>query len=84
MSSKPYKVQNKKSTTVHEPAVDYQPAATSTSSSGECNPNHPVHATEEEWQDHFHQIEKGKFYTAEEYNRKWEIRKKEILAKYMS
>ncbi|MDR2497574.1 MAG: hypothetical protein LBD21_10665 [Tannerellaceae bacterium] len=30
------------------------------------NPTRPFHGTQEEWWDHFHEIEKGTFYPAEE------------------
>ncbi|GHT65042.1 hypothetical protein FACS189451_12750 [Bacteroidia bacterium] len=65
-----------------EPAVAYQrtePIAKAV----DWNPNYPVQATQEEWWEHIHQIEQGKFYTAEEYERIWEKHKREILANLM-
>jgi len=49
--------------TVSESATAYQlrPATAKISSIDEWNPNVPFHGTQEEWWDHFHQIEEEYF-----------------------
>ena len=44
------------------------------------NPNFPVHATQEEWWDHIHEIEKGPFMSWEEHKKKFEAWEKNYLA----
>jgi len=79
MQKKPYKIQKNTPTTVNEPAVAYQQTVGKTSSNS-WNPNVPFHGTQEEWWEHFHEIEKGEFMSAEESNREFEAWKKAFLA----
>jgi hypothetical protein len=80
MPNKPYKNPENTPLIVSEPAVAYQRTVAETSYSNEWNPNVPVHATQEEWWEHFHRIEKGEFTPLEEANREFELWKKEYLA----
>ncbi|MCL2328494.1 MAG: hypothetical protein FWC39_08280 [Bacteroidetes bacterium] len=63
---------------VSEPAVAYQTKSTATTNS--WNPNVPFCGTQEEWWEHFHQIEEGEFMSLEEANREFAEWKKEYLA----
>ncbi|MCL2132200.1 MAG: hypothetical protein FWH36_07110 [Lentimicrobiaceae bacterium] len=54
------------------------------SSSDRWNPNVPFIGTQEEWWEHFHQIERGNFMTIEEADKKFEIWKEKFLASRMS
>ena len=70
---------------VSEPAVAYQGNSaravhTKYSASNRWNPNVPFHGTQEEWWEHFHNIEEGEFMTIEEADKKFETWKKEYLA----
>ncbi|MDR3269177.1 MAG: hypothetical protein LBT83_08950 [Tannerella sp.] len=66
MPNKPYITKDPAPLTVSEPAVAYESASAETSSSDRWNPNVPFHGTQEEWWDHFHQIEQGSFYPVSE------------------
>ena len=46
----------------------------------EWNPNVPFHGTQEEWREHFHEIEQGEFMTLDEFDRKFGAWKKDYLA----
>ena len=85
MTNKPYKTQKSKPLTVNEPATAYQrrPATAEISSSDQWNPNVPFHGTQEEWWEHFHQIEEGNFTSWEEHKKKFNAWKKEYLANLM-
>jgi len=78
MPKKLYKLSNNVSPVIGEPAVAYSrmksPAVV------EWNPNVPVHATQEEWWDHIHEIEKGPFMTLEEFDRRFEAWRKQYHA----
>jgi len=55
----------------NEPVVAGEPVAAykirdEISSSDRWNPNVPFHGTQEEWWEHFHNIEKGEFYPVAE------------------
>ena len=82
MVSKPYKTPKSKLLTVNEPATAYQrrPATAEITSSKQWNPNVPFHATQEEWWEHFHQIEEGNFTPLEEANSEFNLWKKAYLA----
>ena len=87
MKTKPYDIPETEPTVVSEPAVAYRreevarkPAAKTSSSSNSWNPNVPFHGTQEEWWEHFHRIEKGKFMTIEEFDRKFETWRRKFLA----
>jgi hypothetical protein len=81
MSNKPYKTsENDKPMTVNEPAVAYEAMVAEPMPSDKWNPNVPFHGTQEEWWEHFHQIEAGNFTPLEEANREFEVWKKEYLA----
>jgi hypothetical protein len=54
-----------------------------TPDSASWNPNRPFHGTQEEWWEHFHRIEEGKFYTLEEFDEKFEKWKQTFLANRM-
>ena len=66
---------------VSEPFVEYSATVSEISSSDKWNPNVPFHGTQEEWWEHFHQIEQGNFMTLEEADKEFEIWKKKYLAK---
>ena len=86
MSKKLYKTPNDDSlTTISEPVTAYQrrPTTAETSSSNEWNPNVPFYGTQEEWWEHFHQIEKGNFSTWEEHQKQFAAWKKNYLANLM-
>ena len=51
------------------------------SSSDRWNPNVPFIGTQEEWWEHFHQIERGNFMTLDEFDHKFEVWRQEYLAK---
>ena len=61
MKKKPYSSKDKKST-VNDPETAYE----TSSEVDKWNPNKPFHGTQEEWWEHFHEIEKGEFSPAEE------------------
>ena len=51
--------------------IDIQQKTNSESlSSDEWSPNIPFHGTQEEWWEHFHQIEKGQFYSISDVHQK--------------
>ena len=85
MSNKSYKIPKNMPKTVGEPATAYQrrSATAEISSSNKWNPNVPFCGTQEEWWEHFHQIEEGNFTSLEEANREFEAWKKEYLANLM-
>jgi len=66
--------------TISEPAVVYETATADGSSADDWNPNVPFHGTQDEWWEHFHQIEEGNFMTLEEFDRKVETWKTYYLA----
>ncbi|MDR1918877.1 MAG: hypothetical protein LBQ65_04430 [Tannerellaceae bacterium] len=72
MSNKPYQIPNP----APEPAAE-------TSSPDNWNPNVPFVGTQEEWWEHFHRIEEGVFYTAEEHEKRFNAWKKDYLANRM-
>jgi len=79
MPNKLYKNSESEPITVNEPVAVYEAEAVKTVSSDRWNPNVPFHGTQEEWWDHFHRIEKGDFMTLEEFDRKFEVWKKNRL-----
>ena len=66
MPNTPYQNSENQPVNICEPAELYSIAHTEVSSSDEWNPNIPFYGTQEEWWDHFHQIEKGPFYPLSE------------------
>ena len=82
MRAKPYKIPKNTSQVVSEPAGAYQlrQASAEISFSDKWNPNLPFHGSQEEWWEHFHQIEEGKFITWEDHQKKFNEWKKEYLA----
>jgi hypothetical protein len=68
MSNKPYKPpKSDEPMILNEPVATYPKRKTAkTSSSDKWNPNVPFHGTQEEWWEHFHQIEEGPFYPVSE------------------
>ena len=81
MAKKTQKSENIESAVLQETAVVYQ--RKKSSNVVDWNPNAPVHATQEEWWEHFHRIEEGPFMTLEEHRIKFEAWKKEFLASRM-
>jgi hypothetical protein len=80
MPRKSYKTKDNAPMVVGEPVVAYQKATVETLSPNSWNPNVPFHGTQEEWWEHFHRIEEGKFYTLEEADKEFEVWKKALLA----
>ena len=79
MAKKTHKSEeNTVSSVLQEPAVAYRRMK----SPGvvDWNPNVPVHATQEEWWEHFHRIEKGHFTPWEEAEKEFEIWREKYLA----
>jgi hypothetical protein len=83
MSKKTYKTPDKAPMTVGESAVAYETTISQSTSSDKWNPNVPFHGTQEEWWDHFHQIEEGEFSTWEEHQKRFKAWKKEFLSNHM-
>ena len=81
MSKKSYKRSEKAAQAVGEPTVAYRKMESA--NAVDWNPNTPVHATQEEWWEHIHEIEKGPFMSADEYKQKFNAWKKEFLASLM-
>ena len=77
MKNKPYTFDELDSVCVKEPAVAYQRTIVR-------DPNVPFSGTQEDWWEHFMQIEKGQFYSLEQANRKFDIWRKDYLAKKLS
>jgi hypothetical protein len=80
MLNKPYKIPDDTPGIVSEPVVAYRKAPAKTSAPDSWNPNVPFHGTQDEWWEHIHRIEEGKFYTAEEHKKRFEVWKKKFLA----
>ena len=83
MQHKLYKNQGNMSGSIAELAVDCGTIDAQKSSSNSWNPNVPFIGTQEEWWEHFHQIEQGKFITWEEHKKKFNAWKKEYLTSRM-
>jgi hypothetical protein len=81
MQNKSYKYQENTAVNMDEPAVVCEPEM---SSSDRWNPNVPFIGTQEEWWEHFHQIEKGEFTPLKEANKEFAAWKKEYLANRLS
>jgi hypothetical protein len=83
MSNKPYKITETESEPmiVKEPAVAYRQMTDSMFSSDGWKPNIPFHGTQEDWWEHFHQIEEEDFTPLEEANREFEAWEKEYQDK---
>ena len=79
MPKKSYNQTNNTSPTAGEPAVAYR--RMKSADVVEWNPNVPVHATQEEWWEHIHEIEKGPFMSWEEHEKKFEAWKQEKESK---
>ena len=80
MQNKSYKYQENTAVNMDEPAAVCEPDR---SSSDRWNPNVPFIGTQEEWWEHFHQIEKGNFSTWDEHQKKFNAWKKEYLTSRM-
>ena len=78
MPTKQYNIQEDAPITAAEPVEAYLTASTDVSD--KWNPNVPFHGTQEEWWEHFHRIEEGKFTPWEEAKREFEIWKENFLA----
>ena len=80
MQNKPYKIPDIKPQVVSEPEVAYNKTVSGISFSKEWNPNLPFYGTQEEWWEHFHQIEEGHFTPLEEANKEFAIWKEKYIA----
>ena len=80
MQHKSYNYQENTSVNSDECVVDVQMNGLKKSSSNDWNPNVPFIGTQEEWWEHFHQIEQGNFTPLEKANKEFELWKKEYLA----
>jgi len=78
MPIKTYKIPEETPMSVGDPAVAYRPAP-AISRSDEWNPNVPFIGTQEEWWEHFHNIEAGNYDTWEEHQNRFSAWKKELL-----
>ena len=78
MSKKSYKQSEKASQVLGEPAVAYR--RRESTNAVDWNPNVPIHATQEEWWEHIHEIERGHFMTLEEFDRRFEAWRKQYHA----
>ena len=78
MQNKIYNIPSNVSETVNELEV------AEVSSANEWNPNVPFHGTQEEWWEHFHEIEQGEFMTWEEHKKQFDAWKKNYLASLIS
>jgi len=76
MQHKSHKNQENTAGNIAELAVD----CNATDSKNSWNPNVPFIGTQEEWWEHFHQIEKGEFTPLKEANKEFEAWKKKYLA----
>jgi len=81
MARKSYQTPENEPIKVSEPFIEYSATVSEISSPDKWNPNVPFHGTQEEWWDHFHQIEQGNFMTLEEFDYKFEKWKKEYISR---
>ena len=79
MPKKSYQTPENEPIIVAEPLIEYSATVSEISSPDKWNPNVPFHGTQEEWWDHFHQIEQGNFMTWEEHQKKFYAWKKKLL-----
>ena len=75
MKDKKY-LRDKKDSKINEPEAVYK---TSSPTVDKWNPNKPFHGTQEEWWEHFREIEKGEFSSLEEANKEFEAWKESYL-----
>ena len=80
MPIKSYKNKKQLTMNVAEPAIAYQKVNSEISSSNKWNPDIPFHGTQDEWWEHFHNIEKGNFTPLDKANIEFEAWKKSYLA----
>ena len=83
MQHKLYKNQGNMTGNIAELKVDYGTMDAKKASSDCWNPNVPFVGTQEEWWEHFHEIEQGEFMTWEEHKKKFNAWKQEYLASVM-
>jgi len=83
MLKESYKNQGDTLIDIDEPAADCRRVDAKKSASNAWNPNVPFVGTQEEWWEHFHEIEKGEFMTIEEADKKFEIWRRNLLASRM-
>jgi len=79
MLQKIYKNQGNVAVGVEEPAVTFKKTA-----SNRWNPNVPFTCTQEEFWEHIHKIERGKFTPLDEANKEFDVWKQEYLANRLS
>jgi len=77
-SGKTYKTSHNVQLPFYESAVAYR--IIDSEVSDKWDPNVPLHATQEEWWEHFHQIEKENFTPLEDANKEFETWKEKYLA----
>ena len=75
MKNKEYKVQEQVPDTVAEPEAVHVRKKLS-----KWDPNVPFHATQEEWWEHIHAIERGEFMTWDEHKERFDAWKKAFIA----
>ena len=80
MQHKLYKNQGNMSGNIAELAVDCGTIDAQKSSSNNWNPNVPFIGTQEEWWEHFRQIEQGEFMSLEEFDQRFETWRRKLLA----
>ena len=84
MPKKSYKTPKNAPMIAGEPVAAYRKqSATAETLSSKWNPNVPFQGTQEEWWEHFHRIEEGKFETWEEHQKKFYAWKKKLLESLM-
>jgi hypothetical protein len=79
MQNKTYNVPENAPETVNEPETAYRTNTADASSIDGWDPNVPFHGTQEEWWNHFHEIEQGEFMTWDEHKKQFEAWKKEYF-----
>jgi hypothetical protein len=84
MPEKIYESPENESLKVCEPAVAYNTNVYEKSVSDRWNPNVPFVGTQEEWWEHFHKIEQGKFMRLEAFDHRFEVWRRELLASKLS
>jgi len=73
MLRKSYNYQGNTSVSTDDSVADCEKIRFKKTSSKSWNPNVPFVGTQEEWWEHFHQIEQGEFMTLEELDSKMEV-----------
>jgi hypothetical protein len=80
MTKNIYEITEDKPLSVGDPVVAFNTNVYQRTDSDKWNPNVPFVGTQEEWWEHFHEIESGNFTPLEVANKEFETWKKEYLA----